>query len=107
MKNYEFWRKDLELIFMDKNVPLEKGKSDSFSQSIRSTSDEVHLKKLLDKNLEIITEYFSKDLVNQLQDMENEKNKMKAKYEGEVKSYKDKLNSQVKQIQAQVDGSIK
>ena len=73
MKNYEFWRKDLELMFMERNVSLEKGKMDSFNQSIRSTSDDVHLKKLLDKNLEIIMEYFHQDYIDQIQDLKNEK----------------------------------
>ena len=26
MKNYEFWRKDLELMFMERNISLERGK---------------------------------------------------------------------------------
>ena len=73
MKNYEFWRKDLELMFMERNVSLEKGKMDSFNQSIRSTSDEVHLKKLLDKNLEIILDYFNQDLSDQITDLQKEK----------------------------------
>jgi hypothetical protein len=66
MKNYEFWRKDLELMFMERNVSLEKGKMDSFNQSIRSCSDELHLKKLLDKNLEIIMDYFNQDYIDQI-----------------------------------------
>lgn len=73
MRNYEFWRKDLELMFMERNVSLEKGKMDSFNQSIRSISDEVHLKKLLDKNLEIIMDYFNQDYIDQIQELKNDK----------------------------------
>jgi hypothetical protein len=90
MKNYEFWRKDLELMFMERNVSLVKGGQDSFNQSIRSTSDDVHLKKLLDKNLEIIVEFFESDHQDQMMKLREEASHFQQRHEQEIKSYKDK-----------------
>ena len=71
---------------MEKNVSLEKGRYDSFDQSIRSNSDEVNLKKLLDKSISILQEYFRKPKDHEI------KQDLKQKYEQEVENYKKMLD---------------
>jgi hypothetical protein len=61
MRNYEIFSKDIELIFMERNVQLENNQASDIS--IRSTSNDFHYqKKMLDMVIEIINEHFKKNL---------------------------------------------
>jgi hypothetical protein len=60
MRNYEIFSKDIELIFMERNVQLDNNQASDIS--ISSISNDFHYQKnILDKVIEIINEHFKKN----------------------------------------------